>query len=187
MCSEGTPHRKGGVEVPDTRPMRRSFRTRGFFVGSIPRVGTLGWYAMPPSGHGIGHVVGGSGKGNTVGVRYREQPGHGRAPKTWLPGPVTGTRWGSGIETVIVHYALNGPRIPAQGIALGTASTESVCSEGTPHRKGGVEAQDTRPMRRSFRTRVSFSGWIPRVGTLGWYAMPRQGMGFETPVDIEVE
>ena len=35
-------------------------------------------------------------------------------------------------------------------------------------------------MRRSFRTRVSFSGWIPRVCTLGWYAMPIQGMGFET-------
>ncbi len=35
-------------------------------------------------------------------------------------------------------------------------------------------------MRRSFRTRVSFSGWIPRVGTLGWYAMPHQGMGFPT-------
>jgi hypothetical protein len=34
-------------------------------------------------------------------------------------------------------------------------------------------------MRRSFRTRVNFSGWIPRVGTLGWYAMPRQGMGSE--------
>ena len=58
--------------------------------------------------------------------------------------------------------------------------TESVCSEGTPHRKGGVEAQDTRPMRRSFRTRGFFAGEIPRVCTLGWYAMPRQGMGFET-------
>ena len=32
-------------------------------------------------------------------------------------------------------------------------------------------------MRRSFRTRICFSGWIPRVGTLGWYAMPFQGMG----------
>ena len=35
-------------------------------------------------------------------------------------------------------------------------------------------------MRRSFRTRVSFSGWIPRVCTLGWYAMPRWGMGSGT-------
>ena len=35
-------------------------------------------------------------------------------------------------------------------------------------------------MRRSFRTRVSFSGWIPRVGTLGWYAMPLQGMVTDT-------
>ena len=35
-------------------------------------------------------------------------------------------------------------------------------------------------MRRSFRTRSCFAGWVPRVGTLGWYAMPIQGMGFET-------
>ena len=35
-------------------------------------------------------------------------------------------------------------------------------------------------MRRSFRTHVSFSGWIPRVGTLSWYAMARQGMEFAT-------
>ena len=35
-------------------------------------------------------------------------------------------------------------------------------------------------MRRSFRTRVCFAGWIPRVGTLGWYAMPIQGMGWGT-------
>ena len=35
-------------------------------------------------------------------------------------------------------------------------------------------------MRRSFRTQVSFSGWIPKVYTLGWYAMPQQGMESET-------
>ena len=80
----------------------------------------------------------------------------------------------------IVQYALNGHRIPAQGNALGTASTESVCSEGTPHRKAGGDVQDTEIMRRSFRTRVSFSGWIPRVGTLGWNAMARQGTGLGT-------
>ena len=28
-----------------------------------------------------------------------------------------------------------------------------------------------------------FAGGIPRVCTLGWYAMPRQGMGFETRVE----
>jgi hypothetical protein len=38
-------------------------------------------------------------------------------------------------------------------------------------------------MRRSFRTRVSLSGWIPRVCTLGWYAMPFQGMGSGTWCD----
>ena len=43
-----------------------------------------------------------------------------------------------------------------------------------------VEVRDTEAMRRSFRTRGCFSGWVPRVGTLGWYAMPIQGMGFET-------
>jgi hypothetical protein len=37
-----------------------------------------------------------------------------------------------------------------------------------------------RSMRRSFRTRVSFSGSIPRVCTLGWYEIPLQGMGFRT-------
>ena len=35
--------------------MRRSFRTRGCFFGGIPKVGTLGWYAMPQ--HGIENVV----------------------------------------------------------------------------------------------------------------------------------
>ncbi len=37
-----------------------------------------------------------------------------------------------------------------------------------------------RSMRRSFRTRVSSSGSIPRVCTLGWYAIPLQGIRFET-------
>ena len=49
------------------------------------------------------------------------------------------------------------------------------------HRIGGagVEVRDTETMRRSFRTQVYFAGGIPRVCTLGWYAMPRQGMGSE--------
>ena len=49
------------------------------------------------------------------------------------------------------------------------------------HRIGsvGAEVRGTQPMRRSFRTRGCFSGWIPRVGTLGWYAMPLQGMDRE--------
>ena len=40
---------------------------------------------------------------------------------------------------------------------------EWVCSEGTPHR--GCRGRGPRPaaMRRSFRTRESFAGWIPRV------------------------
>ena len=82
------------VDVRDTEAMRRSFRTRGYFSGLIPRVCTLGWYAMTPQGMGS---------------------------DTWLAGPVSGTRWAHGIETVVL-YALNGHRIPAQGIALGTAS-----------------------------------------------------------------
>ena len=46
------------------------------------------------------------------------------------------------------------------------------------HRIGSAVAdvRDTETMRRSFRTLVSFSGLIPRVCTLGWYAMPLQGM-----------
>ena len=47
-----------------------------------------------------------------------------------------------------------------------SASTNPVTSQKT--------FRDTETMRRSFRTRVCFSGGIPRVGTLGWYAMPRQ-------------
>ena len=39
--------------------MRRSFRTRVSFSGSIPRVCTLGWYAMPRRAHGIGNVADG--------------------------------------------------------------------------------------------------------------------------------
>jgi hypothetical protein len=31
-------------------------------------------------------------------------------------------------------------------------------------------------MRRAFKTWVCFCGWIPKFGTLGWYAMPRQGI-----------
>ena len=66
--------------------MRRSFRTRGFCAGEIPRVCTLGWYAMPPQGMGS---------------------------DTWLAGPVSGTRWGSGIGHVVgahgIGNALNDP------------------------------------------------------------------------------
>ena len=35
-------------------------------------------------------------------------------------------------------------------------------------------------MRRSFRTLVCFFGRVPRVGTLGWYVMPIQGIESET-------
>ena len=40
----------GGGDIRDAENMRRSFRTRGFFAGGIPRVCTLGWYAMPRQG-----------------------------------------------------------------------------------------------------------------------------------------
>ena len=56
----------------------------------------------------------------------------------------------------------------------------NLCSEETPHRKGGGEIRDTEAMRRSFRTRKNVAGWVPRVGTLSWYAMPRQGIESET-------
>ena len=59
--------------------MRRSFRTRGFCAGEIPRVCTLGWYAMPPQGMGS---------------------------DTWLAGPVSGTRWGSGIGHVVGAHGI---------------------------------------------------------------------------------
>ena len=102
----------------------------GFLCGGDSQGLHPGLVCDAPSGHGIGHVVGGSGIGNTMGVRYRTR---GRGPRDRkrvgrpvnghaVAGPVSGTRWAHGIETVIVQYALNGHRIPAQGIALGTAS-----------------------------------------------------------------
>jgi hypothetical protein len=54
--------------------MRRSFRTRGCFSGWIPRVGTLGWYAMPLQGMDREHS-GRSGNGNTIGAPYRKRDG----------------------------------------------------------------------------------------------------------------
>ena len=86
-----------------------------------------------------------------------------------------------GIGNAIVPFAPTGQRIPAQGIRPGNHIPENRCVL-KEHRigKAGVEVRDTEAMRRSFRTRSCFAGWVPRVGTLGWYAMPRQGMGFET-------
>jgi hypothetical protein len=94
--------------------MRRSFRTRVCFSGYSQGC-TLGWYAMPRWGkesetwstvwnRKYGHMVGAPSSGNAV------------------DGPVTETRWARGIETIIVQYAPTGQRIPAQGIALRTAS-----------------------------------------------------------------
>ena len=54
-----------------------------------------------------------------------------------------------------------------------------MCSEGTPKRVGRGRCPRHAAMRRSFRTRVCFSGWSLRVVTLGWYAMPLEGMGLE--------
>ena len=56
---------------------------------------------------------------------------------------------------------------------------EEVRSEGTPKRVGRGRCPRHAAMRRSFRTRVCFSGWSLRVVTLGWYAMPLEGMGLE--------
>jgi hypothetical protein len=91
--------------------MRRPFRTRVCFYGCFPRVCTLGWYAMPPQGMRfeirLGHET-----RNAVGPRYRKRD----------DGPTPGTRQAHGIGNAIVHFALNGHRIPAQGIALTTPS-----------------------------------------------------------------
>ena len=67
----------------------------GFFFGWVPRVGTLGWYAMPRQGMGLDTWLG-IGIGNVVGAH--------------------------GIGKVIVPFAPTGQRIPAQGIALGNKS-----------------------------------------------------------------
>jgi hypothetical protein len=68
--------------------MRRSFRTRGCFSGWIPRVCTLGWYAMPLQG--MDRERGRrSGVGDAIGAPYRKRP----------RGSVSETRWASVSET----------------------------------------------------------------------------------------
>jgi hypothetical protein len=57
---------------------------------------------------------------------------------------------------------------------------ELVCSEGTPHRKGRGRCPRHGDYAAFLQNAGMFGRWIPRVCTLGWYAMPIQGMGFET-------
>jgi hypothetical protein len=57
-----------------------------------------------------------------------------------------------GIEIVILQLALKGHRIPAQGIALGTASQRIGCVLKEHRiRWAGVDVPDTESMRRSFQ------------------------------------
>ena len=60
-------------------------------------------------------------------------------------------------------------------------------SEGTPH-KHACPGHRLLPSLCGVPSEHTYSlNAVPRVGTLGWYAMPLQGMGFETRFDIEVE
>ena len=76
--------------------MRRSFRTRGCFSGWIPRVGTLGWYAMPLQG--MDRERGRrSGVGDAIGAPYRKRPRGSVSETRWAS--LSETRWASVSET----------------------------------------------------------------------------------------
>jgi hypothetical protein len=176
--------------------MRRSFRTRISFSGGIPRVGTLGWYAMPL--HGIrsepwstlrqdGIEPGSKIVRRDVRRRNRSQrptatedpntkQRHGRRRRhcsrvRWprFPHFAFGThRSNAGSKTSSYKLPQRGNAYQPRASPWELHPREEVCSEGTPHRKGRDRYPRHAPMRRSFRTRISFSGGIPRVGTLSW-------------------
>lgn len=61
--------------------------------------------------------------------------------------------------------------------------------QGWPRGEGRVKARvdvrGTQTMRRSFRTRGMLPGGFPGLAPLGWYAMPAQGMEFETGTTLD--
>jgi hypothetical protein len=185
--------------------MRRSFRTQVSFSGRIPRVCTLGWYAMPHQG--MRSKTGSTLRQNAFEPHSKDVRRNIRCAARrhcsrvrWPRFPhlaIRPHRSNTVSETVIVQHTLK-CRIPAQGNALGTVIYPEGVSHTSPgHRPGNripenkcvlkehrigstvVDVRDTETMRRSFRTQVYFAGRIPRVCTLGWYAMPLQGMGSE--------
>ena len=121
-----------------------------------------------------------SGIGNTIGAQYRTR---GRGPPHRKRGgrPGNGTAVGPRYRNCYRPICPEGATHTSPGHRPGNRIPEKRCVL-KEHRIGmaGVDIRDTQVMRRSFRTRVSFSGWIPRVGTLGWYAMPLQGMVTDT-------
>ena len=150
--------------------MRRSFRTRVSFSGWIPRVCTLGWYAMPRWGMGSGTWWRDWLQRSRSDTSGRDAPlgmGSGTWLGDWLQRSRSDTsgrdaRWGMDAGSKC-HCSIcpTGQRIPAQSIALGTAicpeggnayqpratpweprPRELVCSERTPHRKGGERVCD---------------------------------------------
>ena len=79
-----------------------------------------------------------------------------------------------------VPFAPTGQRIPAQGANPGNCIRENRCVL-KEHRIGKAGSMSEAPGYAAFLQNAGFfSGLIPRVCTLGWYAMPIQGMGFET-------
>jgi hypothetical protein len=80
-----------------------------------------------------------------------------------------------------LQIAPTGQRIPAQGANPGNRIPENRCVLKEHRiRKAGVDIRGPRLCGVPSERRFLFSGWIPRVGTLGWYAMPRWGMGSKT-------
>ena len=142
VCSEGTPHREGRGRGLSSATYAAFLQNAGFFFGWVPRVGTLGWYAMPRQGMGLDTWLG-IGIGNVVGPTVSER--------------------------LSFHLPQRGNAYQPRASPWETNPRESVCSEGTPHREGRGRGLSSAVMRRSFRTRVSFSGGFP--GLAPWAGM----------------
>ena len=130
--------------------MRRSFRTRVSFSGGFP--GLAPWAGM------------------RCPVRAWDWTrGWGLVSETW---------WGPTVsERLSFHLPQRGNAYQPRASPWETNPRESVCSEGTPHREGRGRGLSSATYAAFLQNAGFFFGWVPRVGTLGWYAMPLQGMG----------
>jgi hypothetical protein len=73
-------------------------------------------------------------------------------------------------------HALTGHRIPAQGANPGnTPGKRNTRSEGTPHTPRVSEIDPGPPYAVFLQNTPVLSDAVPRVGTLGWYTLPRWG------------
>ena len=93
-------------------------------------------------------------------------------------GPISGPRRGSNpiAQPRVRHHALKGHRIPAQGANPGTPPGKTdPRSEGTPHSLRAADIDPGPPYAVFLQNTPLLSDAVPRVATLGWYALPRWG------------